>query len=138
MKIKTLIAEDEFVSRRLVHKLMSPYADCDLAADGIEAVEAFRVALEQGKPYGMVILDIMMPRMDGQTVLRTVRALEEKQGVQSTQGAKIVMMTALSDMKSVMEAYAGLCDAYLVKPISREQIPPLLEKVGLTAASAPD
>ena len=67
-------------------------------------------------------MDIMMPEMDGQAALQAIRRLEETNGVFSSQGAKIIMTTALSDLQNVKTAFEGLCDAYLVKPIDRNKL----------------
>ena len=49
--MKTLIVEDDFTSRRLLQRFLAPFSDCDVAVNGKEAVEAFRLALEAGQPY---------------------------------------------------------------------------------------
>jgi two-component system chemotaxis response regulator CheY len=67
-------------------------------------------------------MDIMMPEMDGQTAVRKIRALEEAGGTLSTNGVKIIMTTALDDVKNVVESFMALCDAYLFKPIDQEQL----------------
>ena len=99
--------------------------------NGKEAVEAVRLALAASEPYDFICLDIMMPEMGGQQALRHIRALEAGQGLLSANAAKIVMTTALADMKNVCGAYAGLCDAYLVKPIAKIQLAQELRKLGL-------
>ncbi len=120
--MKTLIAEDDFTSRLLLQKLMQEHGPCHIAVNGREAVEAFRIALEAGEPYDLVCLDIMMPEMDGQEALTNIRALEEERGIRSTVGAKVIMTTALSDMKNVSVAFRSLCNAYLTKPIHAEKL----------------
>jgi two-component system chemotaxis response regulator CheY len=55
--------------------------------------------------------------MDGQTAVKEIRALEEAGGTLSTQGVKIIMTTALDDVKNVVQSFKSLCDAYLFKPI---------------------
>ena len=60
--------------------------------------------------------------MDGQEALRNIREQEEGQGIPSSSGAKIVMTTALGDMKNLSAAYSGLCDGYLTKPIEKEKL----------------
>jgi hypothetical protein len=50
----------------------------------------------------------------------------KKIGIVSTHGAKVVMTTALGDIKNFAAAYQGLCDAYLVKPIGKAKLIGLL------------
>lgn len=120
--MKTLIVEDNFTSRLVLQKMLQGYGECHVAIHGKEAVQAFQEALEGAEPYDLVCLDIMMPEMDGQEALRQIRALEAAQGTTSSQGAKIVMTTALRDSKNLFSAFANLCDGYLVKPIDKVKL----------------
>ena len=129
--MKSLIAEDDFTSRLLLQELLKSYGPSHIAVNGKEAVEAVRVALENGEPYALICLDIMMPEMDGQEALRQIRAQEEAKGIPSTNGARIVMTTALNDPHNVMVAYRSLCDAYLTKPIHKAKLIEELHKMGL-------
>jgi two-component system, chemotaxis family, chemotaxis protein CheY len=67
-------------------------------------------------------MDIMMPEMNGREAVRRVRALEEEHGIVSTSGAKIVMTTAVDDIKEVIRCFRELCDAYLIKPIDLSKL----------------
>jgi two-component system chemotaxis response regulator CheY len=80
------------------------------------------MATDNGSPYHLICMDIMMPEMDGQEAVRQVRALEEARGVLSPRGVKIVMTTAVNDMKEVFRSFQALCDAYLVKPINTAEL----------------
>jgi len=115
----TLIVEDDFTIRLLLQRMLAPFGECHVAVDGEEAVEAFRIALDAKKPYDLVCLDIMMPEMDGQTALKTMRDMEEARGIVSVNGSKIVMVTALGDYRSISTSHWHLCDAYLVKPVDK-------------------
>jgi two-component system chemotaxis response regulator CheY len=64
----------------------------------------------------------MMPEMDGREAVRRVRALEEEHGILSTRGAKIIMTTAMDDLKDVAQCFHELCDSYLTKPINLAQL----------------
>ncbi|MCC6490958.1 MAG: response regulator [Candidatus Hydrogenedentes bacterium] len=129
--MNTLIVEDDISSRILLQTILKQHGPCDVATNGKEAVEAVRRALESGESYDLICLDIMMPEMDGQVALKTIRGMEADRGIASTDGAKIVMTTALSDMKSVSGAFISLCDAYLTKPIRKEKLLEELRKLGL-------
>ncbi|MDR3632089.1 MAG: response regulator [Desulfocapsaceae bacterium] len=117
--MKTLIVEDDFTSRLLLQELLKTYGQSHIAVTGGEAVEAVRIALGKNQPYDLICMDIMMPEMDGQQALREIRTLEEAHGIFSPKGSKIIMTTALTEMKDVMNAYHNLCDAYLTKPIQK-------------------
>jgi two-component system chemotaxis response regulator CheY len=85
--------------------------------NGKGALTAFRAAQETGQKYDLICMDIMMPEMDGKTAVKEIRALEEAGGTLSTHGVKIIMTTALDDVKNVVQSFKSLCDAYMFKPI---------------------
>jgi two-component system chemotaxis response regulator CheY len=129
--MKTLIVEDDFTSRLLLQSLLSRYGECHIAVNGKEAVEAFRLAIDNGSSYGLVCMDILLPEMDGKEAVKQVRAIESANGVLSTHGAKIIMTTALDDMKEVIRSFQELCDAYLYKPIDGGELLRQLRAFGL-------
>ena len=79
--LRILIVDDDLMGRRLLQRFLSPYGDCDTAADGKEALLVFRAAAEKGEPYDLICLDIVMPEMDGRTALKEMRAWEEEQDI---------------------------------------------------------
>ena len=127
--MRILIVEDDTTSRLLLRKMLEPYGTCDVAVNGKQAVEAFRLASGQVERYALVCLDIMMPEMDGQAALKVMREIEQAAGRLPSQYAKIVMTTALRDIENVTTAYRELCDGYLVKPIQREKLVALLKEL---------
>jgi two-component system chemotaxis response regulator CheY len=130
--MRFLIVEDDFGSRRLLQSFLNPFGRCDIVVDGDEALEAFRMAWDENDPYDAILLDIMMPRTDGQQALKAIRDTEDQIGVKEKDQVKVVMTTALEDPKNVVEAYyRGAATSYLVKPIRREELLAELERVGL-------
>ncbi len=120
--MRILIVEDDFTSRVLLQSFLSRYGESHIAVNGAEAVAAFATALQENHPYDLICMDIMMPEMDGQGAVKQIRELEEREGINSTQGVKIIMTTALDDPKSVFQAFKSLCDSYLVKPINTGEL----------------
>jgi two-component system chemotaxis response regulator CheY len=116
--MKTLIVEDDFTSRLLLQTFLSRYGECHIAVNGKEAVEAFRVATDVAPQYDLICMDILMPEMDGKEAVSQVRALEAARGILSTSGVKIIMTTAVTDVKDLIQSFRELCDAYLIKPIN--------------------
>lgn len=120
--MKTLIVEDDFTSRLLLQEILKRYGAVHIAVNGREAVAALHAALEAGEPYQLICLDIMMPEMNGNEALRAIRGLEEARGIFPPDASRIFMTTALDGVKDVIQAFQGLCDAYLVKPIAATQL----------------
>ena len=129
--MKTLIAEDDFTSRLLLQEILKAYGAVHIAANGQEAVTAANAALNAGEPYDLVCLDIMMPEMDGYGVLSRIREAEEAWGITCSHGTKIIMTTALDHMENVIQAFHGLCDAYLFKPIEQAKLLDQIRAFGL-------
>lgn len=121
--MRILIVEDDYTSMKLMQKLLSAYGETTTAGNGEEALEAFRLAMDESKPFDLICLDIMMPGIDGQQVLKSIRAMEKVRGITPKKEAKIIMTTALDSPKDVIEAYyQGGCSSYLVKPIEKKQV----------------
>ena len=95
--MKILLAEDDFVTRKFMVNFLSKYGDCDVTVDGMEAVDAFMMALEDEEPYDLICLDIMMPVMDGYQALKAIRNLEKEKSVPEDKAAKVIMTTALNE-----------------------------------------
>lgn len=129
--MKILIAEDDRISRNFMEKFMSEYGHCDVAVDGMEALDLFMEAFKKHEPYDLACLDIMMPRVDGIKTLRVIRAMEQQQGIAAGQRIRIIMMTALSDIDYVDKAFELSCDAYASKPIDTDKICEVLRNLGL-------
>ncbi|MFP5258433.1 MAG: response regulator [Acidobacteriota bacterium] len=130
--MRVLVVEDDFTSRRILQKILVPYGEVDIAVNGLEAVEAFAQALQDGHRYDLVCMDIMMPEMDGQAALKAIRSLEKDRGISPANEAKIIMTTALDDPKNVVEAYyKGGATSYVPKPIDKHMLLHLIKTLGL-------
>ncbi len=130
--MRILIVEDDFTTRRILKRFLSPYGDCDVVVDGGEAVLAFRLAWEEGRPFDLICLDIMMPNVDGHEALRRIRDMEKGMGIKPSDEVKVIMVTALGDPKTVVKAfYHGGATSYLVKPIDKRQLIEEMAGLGL-------
>ena len=120
--MKFLIVDDDHACRELLRSILSPYGHCDLAYDGQEAIDAVRLALEDGRPYDLITLDIMMPGIDGHAALDAIRRLERQHGVQGSGGCKVVMTTSLMDSKHCVRAFREGCESYCTKPLTETKV----------------
>lgn len=133
--LRCLIVEDDELSRELLTLQMEPYAACDQAENGLIGLEKFKAASLAATPYDLILLDILMPEMDGLEAAKAIRAFEEKQGISIDQGVAIVVLSSLSTPQDVIQAYvAAQSAAHLVKPVQPEKLVKTLRKLDLIPA----
>ena len=124
--LKTLVVEDEFISRYILQEFLFPLGTCHIAVNGFEAILAFKTALVENSHYDLVCLDIMMPGMTGIEVAKEMRRLESEMAVSTP--CRIFMTTALSDKETIVDMFQEkLCNAYLIKPLVKEKLYELLK-----------
>lgn len=129
--MRILIAEDDMTSRRFLFKFLSQYGECDLTVDGLEALDAFLLSLKENNRYDLICLDIMMPKIDGVKVLKTIRDLEKEHKIGPEARSKVIMTTALGETAYVQQSFDIGCEAYASKPIDVDKLVKVLEKLGL-------
>ncbi|WP_310603336.1 response regulator transcription factor [Anaerosporobacter sp.] len=129
--MKILIVEDDYASRKAIQKFLEKYGECDITVDGMEAVDAFMIAVEEDEPYDLICLDVMMPIMDGYQVLKMVRDIEKEKGIEENKAVKIIMMTALNEEKNVTKAFEMGCTVYCAKPLDLDKVENVLKKLKL-------
>lgn len=128
--MKILITEDDLSSRKFLYKFMSGYGECDITVDGMEALDAFMLALESEDPYDLVCIDIMMPKIDGVKVLQVIRDIEKQKHISEENRTKTIMTTALNDVDLVKNLFEYGCEAYATKPIDIKKLALVMEKLG--------
>ena len=105
-KLKILVVDDESRMRKLVKDfLVKSNYDVLEAEDGQQAVDIF---FEQND-IALIILDVMMPKMDGWQVCREIRAYSK---------VPIIMLTAKSDERDELQGFELGVDEYISKPFS--------------------
>jgi two-component system chemotaxis response regulator CheY len=130
--MKILIVEDDFVARRTLKEILTPYGECDVVVDGEEAIQAFQMAWDEKRPYDLICMDIMMPHVDGQESLRQIREIEWDMGVKPPDEVPVIMISALDDPKTVVDAfYRGGATSYIVKPIQKKKLLEEIRSFGL-------
>ena len=122
--MKILLAEDDFVTRKFMASFLSKYGECDVTVDGMEAVDAFMLALEEGEPYDLVCLDIMMPVMDGYQAARAIRQLDHQRAGK----IPVIAMTANAFAEDVVKAKKAGMNDHIAKPLDRKKMRAVLAK----------
>ena len=105
-RIKILVVDDESRMRKLIKDFLSKEGYHILeAADGVEALDAFY----ENQDIALMILDVMMPRLDGWAVCREVR---------KNSNMPIMMLTARSEERDELKGFELGVDEYIAKPFS--------------------
>lgn len=105
-KMKILVVDDELRIRKLVHDfLIQKNFEVLEAADGEEAIDVFY----ENKDIALIILDVMMPKMDGFEVCREIRKNSK---------VPIIMLTARSEEADELQGFNLGVDEYISKPFS--------------------
>lgn len=105
-KVKILVVDDESRMRKLVKDFLEREGHVIIeASDGMEAMDIFY----ENKDIALIILDVMMPRMDGWQVCREVRALSQ---------VPIIMLTARGEERDELQGFELGVDEYISKPFS--------------------
>ena len=121
--MKCLIVEDDLKSRHILKELLSSFGDCDIAVNGQEAIDSFRLAHEAKRPYNVIFMNVTMPVIDGLTALRAIRSLEESMNMPPGLRVKAIMMTASGDPRTVIKAFKeGEANSFLVKPVTKKKL----------------
>ncbi|TSA24457.1 MAG: response regulator [Bacteroidetes bacterium] len=120
--LSILVAEDNLINQRLIMAALARVGHkVDSAADGEIAVEKYRE-----NTYDVILMDIMMPNMDGETACKLIRKLEAERNIPESDRIKIIAVTANAfedDRDRFLEA--GI-DAMMNKPIDIEELQRLL------------
>lgn len=121
--MKILILEDDFTSSAILQRILSEYGEIIATSDGLSAVNEFKKSLANNEKFDLVCLDIMVPEIDGQEVLRIIRAEERKAGrISLNDRSHVVMITALNDIENVMSSFTEQAEGYIIKPFNKEKI----------------
>ena len=128
--MKTLIVEDDLTCSLLLETILQEFGPVQTARNGKQAIELVRESLDKKDPFNLICMDILMPEMNGQQAVAAIRAMEEEREIFSN-GATIIMTTAIDDEESAKIAYSNFCDLYVVKPIEKAPLLEELRKLGL-------
>ncbi len=115
--MKFLIVDDNKINAKLMSCMIGALGQCDTAESGHDAIAAVKEAWRGWKPYDIILLDIMMPEMNGLEVLCHIRELEGQKNIAEPDRVPIIMVTAASQEKMVRECIREGCDDYIVKPV---------------------
>lgn len=136
-----LIVEDDDTIRRLLVEYLKQhsYVNVEGARDGVEALH-----LLSTRPYRVVVLDVMMPKMSGIDLLDSVKALASDPSLKALEtprpAAVVITATAASALPSdvLEQRFPELVRAVLRKPLDMSELAELVEKLLREAPATPN
>ena len=114
--------DDPHIARLVSFKLSKEGYDIEVVENGQELLDKY-----DPTQYALIMLDMMMPLMDGLSTLKAIRARDDSQNI------PVVMMTAKSQERDIQEAIDAGATDYIVKPFDPQE---LALRIGQILASA--
>lgn len=109
VKEKVLIADDNPVNLDIFQEILEDDYDIKMVTDGVQALDSIKNFMPK-----VILLDIMMPKIDGYEVCRQIRAHKELQGV------KIIMVSARAMESERLKGIEVGADEYITKPFDED------------------
>jgi two-component system, sensor histidine kinase and response regulator len=115
--LRVLVVDDNATNRQILsHQILSWKMRPGSAVSGDEALRALRTAASEGNPYGLALLDVQMPEMDGLTLARAIKADPE------ISGTRVIVLTSLSQALTALELKDIGIEAYVSKPVKQSRL----------------
>ncbi|QHM94995.1 response regulator [Kosakonia sacchari] len=120
--LHVLLTEDNLVNQKLAYRLLEQLGHrCEIVADGQAALEHW-----QASRWDVILMDLQMPGMDGETAIRLLREEEARRGVPPQ---RVIAMTAHAMQGDKVRCFELGFDGYIAKPVTREALNAELTRV---------
>jgi len=123
--VRVLIVDDNMTNRTILHYQVLDWKmrNGGAAGNGPEAMTLLRQAVRAGDSYGIALLDMQMPEMDGVTLARLIKQDPE------ISGTRLIILTSMCERIKPQELEEAGVDAWLIKPVKQNQLFQALLKV---------
>jgi signal transduction histidine kinase/DNA-binding response OmpR family regulator len=128
-RLKVLLAEDNPTNRHVATRMLTRLGhSVDAVEDGAQAINATASAV-----YDVILMDVMMPEVDGLTATRTIRATEPPRC-----GVVIIGLTANAQPADRQACFDAGMNDFVTKPVTLEQLRLVLEQIAIAAKVRPE
>ena len=132
-RLRLLVVEDNAVVAGLLYYILRDHGDCTVCESGTEALAVFHAAWALNEPLDLVVLDLILPDMHGDQVLKEIRTFEARRGLRPPNHQCLVLMnTATLDVDQMKASLVMEPDGYLLKPMNVEVVIELIETLKAT------
>lgn len=113
--LRVLVVDDNLTNQRILAGFLEGWGmSCEIAADGVDALEQLKAAALSSNPYDLILLDMMMPGIDGIEVAHTVRHTKDYGS------PRIILLSSASVGCSKEMLESGELDACMTKPVRHQ------------------
>lgn len=127
---RCLVVDDDLGTLKVLEKNLAPFFSCQLESQPETAFEKFKLALENGKPFDLVCLDVKMPRVDGIELLQAFRELESGLAKVGDDATPVFMVSGVTEIDEVCNSLSSGCTVYLTKPIDSSKLENHVKRLG--------
>ena len=120
--MKTLVIDAEEAIKQSICGIFADTGACDGANDGNMGLELIKQAFEISQPYALIILDIVLPEIDGHTIIKQIRQWEIDRGIDTLNEAKILVVSRRRDEPTILRAFRNGATGWISKPVAMEEI----------------
>lgn len=122
--LSVLVADDDRISQKVIEKMLENLGcRVTMVSDGKQAVDLWRE-----EDFDVILMDCMMPVMDGYTATRKIRSREKKQAGSDAHRTVVIAMTANAMPGDKEKCMKGGMDDYLLKPIRKKDVYDILKR----------
>lgn len=129
--MRILIVDDEQFICELLAEFLKSFGEVEYLTDGSLALSKIENARNEGNPYKLMCLDLNLCGFDGIDILKEVRGQESSINIQEEDKLQVIVITSSYESKFFFEAHDAGCQAYLTKPILRDDLLIKLEDLKL-------
>jgi two-component system chemotaxis response regulator CheY len=134
--LNILIVEDSVSAQKKLQSILCPYAKCTLAANGAQAINIVEKSFKAGKHFDLIVMDVIMPELDGLSAAKEIRELEEKYDIQPANRQTIIILTVVKKPANILQAqYQCGADAYIAKPYTQDNVLETINNCGFDLIS---
>lgn len=121
--LRFLVVEDDPTAGGLLQYILAQHGACTLCETGVEGLAAVEAAFAGNAPFDLVILDLFLPDVHGDEILREIRHQEGQRGLRHPEArTQVLINTASRDMGQLKQSLGLEPDGYLLKPLNVESL----------------
>ncbi len=125
---KILVVDDDPLTGVTLKKVLPKNIQLILAENGVKAFELYTQSLKHNNPFDGIIMDLIMPHMNGISCIQLIRQWELESGIPEDEVTKIVVLTSLDSNSFHLDLIKPLTESILFKPVGKWMLSNVLLK----------